>query len=87
MKEKEMGEQPNQATDRGKNPFGDSYTEAESEPAASPPLTSLRSPYDLSKAMAEQLLGCEMRSLLMDKMSATNETGLVKYWTLPNATG
>ena len=29
---------------------------AESEPAASPPLTSLRSPYDLSKAMAEQYI-------------------------------
>lgn len=29
---------------------------AEQDPAASPPLTSLRSPYDLSKAMAEQYI-------------------------------
>ena len=31
--------------------------QAESEKDASPPLTSLRSPYDLSKAMTEQRLG------------------------------
>lgn len=36
--------------------MGSQRAQAESEADASPPLTTLRSPYDLSKAMAEQFI-------------------------------
>ena len=41
----------------GTSSFPYATGQGETDPAASPPLTSLRSPYDLSKAMAEQFLG------------------------------